>query len=1836
MKTNLFSVINRIHLVFLFSLLSILGWGQASITTLGVAVVENFNSYSGTSTLPANWTTSGTGTNGNAFQGTTQTTGTAGGWYGNTNMSYLGSGTASNGNATWRLQNNTGSTITSLNFSLVARMWKSGSNSPTVSLTYSTNSTGIIPAAGALTSVLTFNDATANISTGTPLSQTVGSLSIPNGDYIYIRFIHAGGGSSDNLGWDDVSVTASGAASSYSGVSAGAGVEPSTLSSLINTQASSVLNFDFTVTDDNNTTSGNDALPTLINQIIVPQGTGNDVSDWTQAIAGAVLTDGTNTITGTVNAANITFSGIPTTTSALGYVGDGASKTYTLKIWLNTTLGGTLPTTIDGLNLAFKVDRTNFTTASSATSTQFESGAGTAVESGPNNNAVTVVATKLAFVQQPSNTAINVNMSPSVTVSANDVNGNRDLDYVTSVAVTSTGSLSGSPVNVTPVSGLATYSALQHTATGTGLKLTAGSSSFTSVDSNTFNINLVSSATDYFRSKQTGSPGNWGTAASWESSSDNINWIDATLVPTSSATAITVRSGHTITVAAAATGKAITVESGGFLTLTSTLTVSDGTGTDLQINGTLNMSSGGTLTNNGTAAFSSTGVYNHSRSGGAIPIATWDVVSLCNVSGATSAFPANYAQTYGNFTWNGTSQSGNLTVNNNAFRVNGLFRLLSTNGGNTFTMGGTTPGTYANTLNSVSIEGGVFAIAYTSGVTSTTTVTNDMSISGTGEVRINGSAGIGTLNIGRDLLMSGSGYLILLYASTSPTTTVTVARDFILSGNSIVDLEYTNSSSGSGIISVGRNLTSTSSGDSTNGVVLDFGGSTITGAVSGNAINIAGNFSFTGTGLIQTFSENSPTGFVFNGSGIQTLTYTTNSGLLNWAPITINNGSELQLLNNITIGSSATNPAVIVNVNGILDFQNYTISAGTSTVPRINTSAGATLITSNSGGIGGTGTTGSLQNFNSVSPTSAAGRVQLIAGLNYTFNGVTTTPFNVNMGNPAIININANVTNNMSGITTTITNALNIAGGTTFTLNSAANSNLSLSNTSAVLNIASGGTFDNNGENYITSTGGAPAINIDGTFITRDAQGFTGTNTSIPSIIPTLGNNSIIEYGLNGNQAVTDFAYKNLTFSGGGTKTTTTISSITGTVTINSGVVVDADTKTFGGSGTNLTMLGTSKFITGGSGTKPDAQGTYSLAGASTIEFTGASATQIRLSPQYANIIVSGTNVVAGTTTNGGLTFQNGGHFTVRNGARFKVNNDNGFSGAATTAIKNTNNPTITLDTGSTIDYTGADQIVTNNLSYENLAVSTAGTKTAATGNLTVNNLTTVSSGTLKISETADNTTSNVLYAHKGIANTGGTVSFGSNAQLMQDDDAVNTGNIKSSRKAKLPKMGYTYWSSPVTSQNLYAFSNGGQTGGTPKSRFFVYDEATDTFKNTGAFLLNDSSVFETGKGYAIRGMDNFTTTMPTTSYEFIFAGVPHNAGLSFSPLKWTSASKGYNLIGNPYPSNINFDDLYASNSTKMYATAYFWTNNDMTVTQQQGSGYSGNNYAIYNLTGGTPAVHIDGAPDQPSLASITPNNIIKVGQGFIIKTKQAGGGQSLGFSNSVRLTDNGTFFNNKNNTEKDRFWLRLVSPSNISNVILIGYIPGATNGYEIDFDGELFIIGSDSFYSLLDSKKLAIQGKASFDIDDKVGLGNVYSQNGNYKISIANKEGIFGSSQNIYLKDKLLNKIINLSNEDYIFQATKGTDITRFEIVYKDEAVLNTGSNSKSDFIVYKDGNNQVIKSSKKLGEIKVFDVSGKLIKSLNTNDLEVRIDMSAFLNGVYILKVENSGDIKTKKIIK
>jgi hypothetical protein len=203
-KKNTTNSLKGLIALFMMVLGMGVSWGQASITS-STAVTDALTASAGVS-APTNWTMSGN-TN---FTSGNQTSGSTGGWYGNGNISFLGSNSASNGNATWLLQNNSGSSITGFTLAFTARLWKSGANSPSVTVSYSNSGTITNPAAGALTnalSSLTFNDATTNILTGAAMTQTVSGLTIANGQYIFVRFIHAGGSSSDNLGWDDCSFT---------------------------------------------------------------------------------------------------------------------------------------------------------------------------------------------------------------------------------------------------------------------------------------------------------------------------------------------------------------------------------------------------------------------------------------------------------------------------------------------------------------------------------------------------------------------------------------------------------------------------------------------------------------------------------------------------------------------------------------------------------------------------------------------------------------------------------------------------------------------------------------------------------------------------------------------------------------------------------------------------------------------------------------------------------------------------------------------------------------------------------------------------------------------------------------------------------------------------------------------------------------------------------------------------------------------------------------------------------------------------------------------------------------------------------------------------------------------------------------------------------------------------------------------------------------------------------------------------------------------------------------------------------------------------------------------
>ncbi len=227
---------------------------------------------------------------------------------------------------------------------------------------------------------------------------------------------------------DDLSITGIAGNNDDSYISAGTDAEPATISSIIN-EADGVQVFDVAFTD----AGTSDGKPTIIDSIFFSQGTNNEISDWTSVIAGAKLfgNDLTSGMSGT-----ITNNGISFATDSMIIIDDNNSETYKLQIWLKNSL----PDTADNKNLVFKLDYNDIFTNINGSSF----GSGT-VESGDNNNAIDIAATKLTLFNIP--TSIAQNSDFSISVKATDINGNTDKDATNAVTLSAyngTGNLTSS------------------------------------------------------------------------------------------------------------------------------------------------------------------------------------------------------------------------------------------------------------------------------------------------------------------------------------------------------------------------------------------------------------------------------------------------------------------------------------------------------------------------------------------------------------------------------------------------------------------------------------------------------------------------------------------------------------------------------------------------------------------------------------------------------------------------------------------------------------------------------------------------------------------------------------------------------------------------------------------------------------------------------------------------------------------------------------------------------------------------------------------------------------------------------------------------------------------------------------------------------------------------------------------------------------------------------------------------------------------------------------------------------------------------------------------------
>ncbi|MBT8384477.1 MAG: T9SS type A sorting domain-containing protein, partial [Bacteroidia bacterium] len=414
----------------------------------------------------------------------------------------------------------------------------------------------------------------------------------------------------------------------------------------------------------------------------------------------------------------------------------------------------------------------------------------------------------------------------------------------------------------------------------------------------------------------------------------------------------------------------------------------------------------------------------------------------------------------------------------------------------------------------------------------------------------------------------------------------------------------------------------------------------------------------------------------------------------------------------------------------------------------------------------------------------------------------------------------------------------------------------------------------------------------------------------------------------------------------------------------------------------------------------------------------------------------------------------------------------------------------------------------------------------------------------------------------------------------------------------------YSIWSTPMAesdSQISSIFNNA------------IIAYKYDASQNPSAYVqIGGGTLMEEGKGYFIRS-DNDSGVLTRT-----FSGTINNGNIE-ETIYHNSSTDNFNVIGNPYPSAINWLKLYEDNSDVLGGTMYYWKQSYVGV----------NNLASDWI-------------DFNSLGSSVPEITGDIGaaQGISVRSSQSGT-STVTFKNTQRVvSSNDQFFRSSENPDEGKSWFRLTGPTNVYSPILIGFLPEATDDYESIYDGEFINEGASlEFYSFISDNKFSIQGRSELQPNQsvEVPIGFQVITAGDYTIS--NVLDYIDASFDILLEDTFLNTMTDLRTSSYTFNISSPVeDNDRFILHYNySETLSNEEFSSELNSIKSYFLNNELysIADERFIPErIQLFDISGREV--LNTNFSE-RIKTGNLANGIYIVKysIQNSRII-AKKVIK
>ena len=417
------------------------------------------------------------------------------------------------------------------------------------------------------------------------------------------------------------------------------------------------------------------------------------------------------------------------------------------------------------------------------------------------------------------------------------------------------------------------------------------------------------------------------------------------------------------------------------------------------------------------------------------------------------------------------------------------------------------------------------------------------------------------------------------------------------------------------------------------------------------------------------------------------------------------------------------------------------------------------------------------------------------------------------------------------------------------------------------------------------------------------------------------------------------------------------------------------------------------------------------------------------------------------------------------------------------------------------------------------------------------------------------------------------------------------------------------YLASPVTTDHSNTvFGTGTQVG--------VYREDMHKYTNPVA-----DTTLVAGTGYVVK----LNTTNPT----YTFSGTLNDGNISIpvSRTGTSQAKRGFNLVGNPYPSYLNWDD---ADKTNVMST--IWTRT------YEGSAMVFKTYNADAKVGSDDETTARIAPLQAFWVKV-PENKVDVE------------GLTLNFNNSQRShkTNDDDYLRAPGLTQRNadkytedamRQLLRLQISNGInSDNAVIVFDERASNSFDL-YDSEKVSNDNDmvpEIYTLTEGTgstiPLVINSVNDVAVGREFKLGFTTGVAGTFTIAASTLKNLENLS--VILIDKKAGLQHDLATP-YQFVSDIASTTERFSVVLQKKIPTQISTTNKKHIIAYSNGNRQiVIESADDLNQIKmaqIFNVAGQKLAEQKINTKTTLIQY-CFTPGVYFVKIK---DMTTKVIVK